>query len=184
MTPETLLSRIRRKIESWGGHVEVVDFYSGQFFTRPAPSTVVFAPASTHLAADWHTRTLYLNEGGQRLINEVAGLIHEAGHVFACLVPPNESEDWPFFGWEYALARELRCVEPWKDFQADYALGDGTDFGAAWPEVRRATLEERLAFAKAVDLVVDDRAVSIRGVSSKGAVLPSLRRARKRAPSR
>lgn len=88
-------------------------------------------------------------------------VIHELGHVVACLKEPGESDEIDFLGWEYALAKELRGVRAWLSSNKNYAVGDqfGTgvdELGELSSRKRQTVLNNCLAEARAQGLVTRD----------------------------
>lgn len=60
----------------------------------------------------------------------VPDVIHEMGHVFASISPPDLTAEWPFFGWEYLLAKKFNIVKEWRLNNDQYTLPNGQSFGS------------------------------------------------------
>ena len=86
--------------------------------------------------------------------------IHEMGHVFASKLNPEKSDEWTFFGWEYAVCLHIGGNEAeWKAASGSYSLGRefrNSDFGTLTPRRQEKLLAERLAYAKENGLVTAD----------------------------
>lgn len=85
-------------------------------------------------------------------------LIHELGHICAARKPPGNSAEFNFLGWEYAFARKVRLMQPWRISLEFFGIGGNSraptinthDFPkSSW----RKLLNERLAYAKRHKLV-------------------------------
>jgi len=86
-------------------------------------------------------------------------IVHEAAHVFACKVNPNRSNEWPFLGWEYAMAKYLGGpMTDWFKYMRDYVVDGkrGDTFGDLSPSRRHLLLQERIHAARDLKLVVGD----------------------------
>ncbi len=131
---------------AWGGRLQKV---TDQEF-RDFPS-VAQAPYEGGLGIDYAERIVYYTE------DEQVGLIpHEMGHVFASTEPPQESKEWAFFGWEWAVARAAGCEEEWLRGARDYGVGKGEEFGTLSEKRQKRLLAERLKFAQKIGIVSQD----------------------------
>jgi hypothetical protein len=98
-------------------------------------------------------------------IPSVGHLIHEMGHVFATTKKPNDSNEWDFFAWEVALAKELGVYSTWLMESEDYLLDfqPGETVGDA---LKNGTLDQYIGEAslvgKRLGNLVGGRAVSVR----------------------
>ncbi len=69
---------------------------------------------------DWHRKVIYADPS-----TKAADIIHEMGHVFACKVNPERSEEYLFLGWEYVVALSIGMTEPeWAEQMKDYMVTD------------------------------------------------------------
>lgn len=89
-------------------------------------------------------------------------VVHEMAHVFACLREPNNSNEWDFFGWEYAMAKMLKGVPEWKAENGDYVVtmpadgpyrGAGRDFKVLTSKEQVTLIRDRVQVAKAAGLL-------------------------------
>lgn len=123
------------------------------------------APFTHHmLALSWHHKTIAYS--GDVSWTEI---IHEMGHVFACSKSPRYyPEEWPFFGWEIAVAK-MFDLKHWIDTN-DYIVGsDAEDICPSetmkdlTPKQLDTMIQERVAVAKRTGLLdKHDRPRSIR----------------------
>lgn len=136
------LKALCRKAEGWGG--QIVFLNKGAFEAVKGLGSVDESPFSSHdLAVDHAAKTVYTSTEAdwQAPWYEV---VHELGHVFACLQTPSGSSELEFLGWEYALARELRGVREWIQSNKDYGVGPGRDLGDLSRKELQELLKERL----------------------------------------
>ena len=93
----------------------------------------------------------------------VGALIHEAGHVIACNTEPRNSKEYPFLGWEFALALELNVLQDLLFEHADYGITDDDTIGMLSEDELSELIEERLDYARSIGIVdANDRALAIR----------------------
>ena len=102
----------------------------------------------------WRKKIIYAVRGREN----VNGIIHEMGHVFASAHHPDCScgkcHEWNWFGWEIALARQIDAVPTWSYHNAEYIIDDrGHTWGKLSPEKRRRVVADRLARARSVGCV-------------------------------
>ncbi len=98
------MQRLFAMIEGWGGKLERVNYVTYAEFVRARPLS--FAPApftSADFGIFWKDKLFVYTD---RVAIRPSELIHEMGHVFACLTPPRDldTEEVDFLGWEYVLA--------------------------------------------------------------------------------
>ena len=93
------------------------------------------------------------------------GVIHEMGHCFCAQEIPSKTDEWKFFGWEYAVARTIRApIKDWLKHNKDYVV-DGiryTSIGDLSEKDQRTLLQERLQHAKDSGLVNELKPLAIR----------------------
>lgn len=156
------IGRLRRLARRWGGDVVELGQWDG------FPQGVAPAPFTAWLAIDYEMKLVYVRSPCNEAT--VGEAIHEMGHIFASTVGPYASKEYDFFGWEYAVARQLRLVRVWCEGAFDYSVpsdDDGrwpnTEFGRLRPDQREALLQERLQAARAKGLLTRcGKAVAIR----------------------
>ena len=165
MTPEAsaLLTRLSRLCKRWGGSLTPL---AREGYWEAGISE---APFQCGLGLHWKTRRLYYDPSWTTCCVQATGIIHEMGHVFACLSYPF-AEELGFFGWEYALARKLGCVRSWVENNRGYVVGgsdgleDSFEFGELSLAERRLFLRARLADATRSGLVREGAPLCIRPV--------------------
>lgn len=116
-----------------------------------------------------------------------AVLIHEMGHVFAAENDPAQKrvEEYDFLGWECALVRQVKAsMKEWKEHNDDYELNNPVagykEFAPGslaksfikkdevvpfkWlsDKEKNMVIRERVAHAKKIGLIVDNKPISIR----------------------
>lgn len=137
--------RCRELAKQLGGRVIVVDHF------RKAKPTEVSCPFSTSLSIDWDAKIVYVSEAAKR--EDVSGLIHEMGHVFASRQPSNQSKEWPFFGWEYCAALKLGLLYQWDHGNANYSISSSIssryrgDWGDQTPDQKDEIIRDRITYA-------------------------------------
>lgn len=146
---------------SWGG--QVIGLSKLEFEEAELKESYSEAPFSANnLGVIWEEKKIVFS--GDVHWYE---LVHEMGHVFASRVCPYEADEVSFFGWEYALAKQLRGVSEWKEQNKDYAIAptlpsEKTGPGESWEEFGMYTngrqmeiIRERVKYAKSVGLLDD-----------------------------
>lgn len=152
---------LARITQGWGGAL------IGDDISPEDENGLSDAPFSMFFCVNHYTKRVYYNPEVLSYPQEAAGVIHELGHVFACHDLPKDSEEFDFFGWEWALAREVDMLDEWLKSIDSYTLpasaGDFTeDFGTLSPEEQSDVIEERVQHAQRLGLVNDDKPVCIR----------------------
>jgi hypothetical protein len=172
MTP---LQKLAGLATSWGGALREVSteeflkiagltlskqFEGGKIWEGPPRRGFYGAPFTNHdLGVLWAKKqVVYSGTVGWPEV------IHEMGHVFACRVNPNRSEEFDFLGWEYALAKYIEGpMDEWLRELRNYQIAsDGREFGDLSPSERFKFLQERLEIARQKKLVIGDVPQSIR----------------------
>lgn len=76
-------------------------------------------------------------------------LIHEMGHVFACLTPPDDNlDETSFLAWEVLLARSVGLYREWSLGNSTYAVdGNGSEWSQVSASVKAKVVRESLAQA-------------------------------------
>jgi len=156
------LSRLRSLCQALGGGlVEMTEEEFDRTFmvgSQKEPVGLTHAPfTDRNLGVDWEgKRVLYSTRWGVHWPD----LIHEMAHIFASVVSPAKSDEWSFFGWEYAMCLYLGGdLGVWKEAQQSYLPPTKVAlkaFGSLSSEQQQAILDERLAAAKAAGLVAED----------------------------
>jgi hypothetical protein len=131
------------------------------------------APFNAGLGCLWKRRVIVWDPWFIRTVADAAEVIHELGHVFASRSPPNDklTNETNFLGWEYALARKLKCVKAWLAGMRDYGvaglptttgLGKGFfELGDLTSPQLRELMCERLALAEKLGLTKGGVPVSL-----------------------
>lgn len=135
------------------------------------------APFNAGLGCLWKRRVIVCDPWFVRTVSDAAEVIHEMGHVFASRTPPNDklTDETDFLGWEYALARKLKCVGAWLAGMKNYGvaglpttigMGKGSfELGDLTRPERRDLLCERLALAEKLGLTKDGVPMSLASAS-------------------
>jgi hypothetical protein len=89
-------------------------------------------------------------------------VVHEMGHLFLVEAEPEiRPDEWPWFGWEIALARQAGCYQTWSKSTKTYIVGgscEGVEWGRLKPHEKRRLVADRIAHAKAIGIVSQDGA--------------------------
>jgi len=135
-----------------GGNVKVIDhlLINSEMVTSRCPF-------SNYLGVNWDKKIIYISDVAR--ISDISGVIHEMGHVFASDKPPNRSEEFVFFGWEYAAAKSIGLLKLWSKGTKDYVIGRRFS-GIAWGDLnsidKSTVIKERLEFAVKNKMVSKD----------------------------
>ncbi len=146
-SPQSPLQSLRRRIHRWGGALLLLDpddyarKVAGIYDGNPWEG----APFAYGHAVWWKERVIAVS----RPLLRLPVLIHEMGHVFADLHPPSFSDEYAWFGWEYALAQAVGIEEEtWRADNKDYVVGDLIDFGKLSRAQQDEILVERVKEAR------------------------------------
>lgn len=107
------------------------------------------APFTSGHGIWWSRKIIYAVHG----LAGVGPIIHEMGHVFAAVHPPNhECEacvEWNWFGWEGAVARKIGAFRTWSRQNTDYVIEEnGDSWGKLLPARRRTIVLNCLKIAQ------------------------------------
>jgi hypothetical protein len=109
------------------------------------------APFTSAHGLHWGKKIIYAVRGRE----EVGGIIHEMGHVFASCHHPEHScaecHEWDWFGWEIALARQIDATRTWSRNNVNYSTKSKYGiqlWGKLTPHKRRYIVDNRLALAR------------------------------------
>ena len=165
-----LLSRLSELARGWGGEIRSLseeDFNDCQM-TVGDFSVAPFAPG---FGVAWEDKIVcYCPEKASDLI---CGLIHEMGHVFACLKPPPDADEYTFLGWELEVANLIGMSrQAWYKGNADYSvmgvtIGQLTGYQPLDPYMKdppkiESILNECSRIAHKQRLLIDNNPQSIR----------------------
>jgi len=143
----------RKFAKQLGGDIVVVDKLTARF----SEANVFPCPfAYSTMAVDWHEKTVIVAQDLKA--DNIYGLIHEMGHVFASNKTPNWAKEFDFFGWEYAVATKLGLLFQWSHGTKDYSIAvTATKCSKEWGELdaveQDRTIRERLAHAVKTKLI-------------------------------
>lgn len=147
------VKRLAAKCASWGGELRVMPPSLWRGLIREAQNTVgglEVAPFDSLHGVDWGAKVVYAVDK----YVDIGAVIHEMGHVFASMAPPNTSTEFDFFGWEVALARELGCYRQWSTGSASYSVtGAGDPWASQAPQEKRQIIRERHDHARLLGLL-------------------------------
>lgn len=153
------------KVAGWGGKLIKV---GGDFIEKAAlkgDPQIQFPPSSSALACNWWEREIYYCTDDFDRTWDIAGILHEMGHVFACEKHPEGCAEDDFLGWEYLLARELHMLRRWTYNLDGYHYtfeGKDLDMGDVGHLTFRRIMNDRVDWATATGIVVSGRPVAIR----------------------
>jgi len=134
-------------VKMWGGSLTELD--EETFSKRAEAESWALAPFThSDLGVDYAAKAIYYSKG-----TPWPHIVHDMGHVFACLEAPEESEEYAFFGWEWTIAQNLNGIEAYLLFNRDYSVGDGDDLGSLKPLELLKVVAERIGKAYALGLV-------------------------------
>lgn len=142
-------------VKGWGGSVEMVPQMTLEGFE--GDETFSMSPAADGMGVFYGDRRV-IHDGRAHW----ADLIHEAGHVFACPEVPSASQEFDFFGFEYAVARKLHApLDRWHDRLGSYQVDavPGVDSGrySSWDKLkwkqREAHIRERIWKARLLGII-------------------------------
>jgi len=146
---DVIVRRLARLCLKWGGELRRVssDEYDRWMARRFSYSEAPFS--SNMIGVAWKKK--WVITSGTILWTDV---IHEMGHVFASKKSPETSDEWAFFGWEYALVKHVRGpFDVWKENNKDYAVNDGGLFGHLRADQIATLLKERTGAARELGLL-------------------------------
>lgn len=124
---EIFVRRLKKIAQGWGGDVVAVD--KTHFLSElPLIGGWSKAPFEEGIGIMWEEKTVYYcKELVQRVVTSV---IHEMGHVFASEVMPDEADEMNFFGWEYALSKQIKLHRlAWMNWNRDYNVTEVYSIG-------------------------------------------------------
>jgi hypothetical protein len=136
----------------WGGSLIQVSKEEYNECSTTNDKGYYHCPFASGLGVEWNKKIImYTGE-----VNPSA-VIHEMGHVFASHQTPRHSDEYAFFGWEYAVSKYVRIpFKEWAESNNDYAVGSRCEeFGSLKPKEQKEIIEERLQVARASGLLKD-----------------------------
>ncbi len=147
------LAALQELARQWGGDVVEVSF------DDPLWDKLDVSPFSAWLGVDYPNKRVYGTKEA-----DLGEIIHEMGHVFASRRSTNFSEEYDFFGWEFAVAQKVGLVGEWLESSGNYSVGctDFAEFEVLTPDQQSDLLEERVQYAVSIGLIVDGEPVSVR----------------------
>jgi hypothetical protein len=168
------IARLRALCRSWGGNLVLLDrshfvdlfdeiFRDGKSIYRPISRGFYSSPAAHGHGLHYENKIIYATFEDAHS----GRLIHEMGHVFACDLGPEHSDELSWLGWEIATARRVDCYEEWSDQNNGYILGGLSDDAFEWDHTRplqmRPIIADRLEEARRLGLIdQQDQPKSIR----------------------
>lgn len=166
-----VLQKLGALANSWGGSIREVtpEEWSkiaglevigvGYWRMNPVRGFSLAPFSSRDLGVFWRRKQVVFSGQG-----DWPEVIHEMAHVFASNKKPDLAEEWPFLGWEYAVAKYVEGpLKDWYSYMRDYMISkDGDTFGDLSPSQRHLLCQKRLQVARDLKLVVGDVPQSIR----------------------
>jgi hypothetical protein len=111
-----MISKLKKIVNNWGTLREVppsvfYDYrYKRNFYRAPFTADLI--------GILWPKEIIYSGKV------HWASIIHELGHAFATDKIPPISEEWNFFGWEYAMTKLINApIKEWLAENKDYGIG-------------------------------------------------------------
>lgn len=149
------IETLRKLARGWGGDLR--EMSAPQMDAMLDADGFWPCPFDSRLGVLWREKVvLYSNRP------QWPNILHEMGHIFASVLPPPACTEWDFFGWEYAIAHDLRGVRAWNASNADYSVDGSTDFGALTRREKDDLIVDRILAAENAGLIVDGKPVAIR----------------------
>jgi hypothetical protein len=149
----THLRSLAALCRSFGGKLAVVsqDAFDELCKGRYTTSGFSESPFTSAHGLHWRKRIVYTVRGRE----EIGSIIHEMGHAFADLKPPDDACEWSWFGWEIAVARKIGAGRVWSKQNATYQTDEtgSNEWGRLTASERRAVVIDRLAHAKKLNVV-------------------------------
>lgn len=118
---------------------------------------------STHLdlAIDGRTQTVMISASITNDVGAAGNVIHEFGHIHASRRSVENSDEWAWLGWEFAVAREARAVRAWDAAMSGYTMGaikshpeiDGYDWHALTRGEQLVVKRNRFEHARDLNLI-------------------------------
>lgn len=148
----TTRDRFIAAIIKLGGSVTIIN--GGQYHELQQTTMFEDAPFTGGMGINYRRKILYAMPHFH-----VGEAVHEAAHMFASKWGPNNNkcEEYAFLGWEYALARQVGCMELWMHHMKDYQVETVAGFLDDWKSLERheqaAIIADRLTVAKKRGLV-------------------------------
>jgi len=166
---------VKRSIELWLR--EAVRGFGGRLVNsmpRVGPNgsaSISLAPfASLELAVNYEKKIIYFHDKATW-----PNVLHEIAHVFASRQAPDESEEFSFLYWEWALAQTVpNGVEEWVEANREYALYTGDEIGMVSREVLLSELSKAKTKGETIGNIVGGQPVSVRYGHGRGQVFPSF----------
>lgn len=163
----TSLLKLRHFACQNGGHIVITDYaFVCGMFKKDGWSTSIKDGIGLHKLA----RVILVAKGHE----DLNGIIHEMGHLFAEAGDPEYHHEWEWIGWEIALARWAGCWDEWNSGNTDYGVGEVEDeclqppirHGRNWEDLsdheREVVTENRLEAARNNGLLnMDDEPIAV-----------------------
>jgi hypothetical protein len=152
-----IVGRLRGLCQSWGGTlVEVPEAKLDEIEKRELDRNrrdFYPAPFANDLGVFWRRkRIVYTTVPADR---SYAELVHEMGHTFACTKNPEDSDEFDFFGWEYAVIRYVGgSTALWAHTNRFYSVENGGRELGSLSEIEVYNLvQERVAHARTLGIL-------------------------------
>lgn len=137
------VDNLRTLCKSWGGDIIEVnpDDWPHDWSFNQDPNFSLAPFVVSNLGINWRRKNIYYTDSVYW-----ANLTHEMGHIFACSTPPENSEEWKFFGWEVKLVELIDGdMAEWKRNQKDYVITkDDRQFGVLSEKEKRDLISEKI----------------------------------------
>ena len=148
------IERLARICRRWRGDLRLLprgEFEAMRFQSYPDIRT---RSPDGHHGLDFAARAVFARDDRA----DAGAIVHEMGHLFLREADLANDDEFPWIGWEIALARRTGCYSVWSAQNAEYQIGDFDQFiSATWAELsseQQARLSrERIAHAKSLGIV-------------------------------
>jgi hypothetical protein len=164
MTRDVINRDVRRVIALARRRGATVIVTSREHFTsKRGQDTWCDCPFAYGLAIDTSTSHVWLDESVAAQLEYAGYLIHELAHLHAPTRRENvrRANEWSWFGWEIAVAREIHVMYAWSCSMANYSIPPSSD---EWDQFttkgQREIIRERVTHAQKIG-VVDRRGRAI-----------------------
>jgi hypothetical protein len=157
MSADSDYDKVVEFLKTLGVEVVEVKGHYNDWLSLTQRSNVHVAPFTGDLAVDWAKRKI-LFYGNK---HPWPHLVHEAGHLLASKVTPDNSNEISFLGWEVSVVKHLNLsMEYWVKNNSDYGIDEKlyADIGALArvPQDFEDYMKKHIDYAKKHKMVSED----------------------------
>ena len=153
-----IINRLASLANDLGGQLVLVD--DDKFKKCKYINTFSIAPfVGYNLAVDYCNKIVYYEKN-----SNWGHIIHEMAHVFASNLPPDQSDEITFIGWEFATAKYINApIDMWYEQLSDYLTDSDVTFSSLSEEEKANFLADRMSFCMKENMIQDNgKPLSIR----------------------